>query len=445
MSKGKSITLLSILSAIIAFVLVMTFIRFPVGIYNYNSLLGAIDLDYDLAGGTAYTLTLADDNENEVSDVNAVIDVLEYRLGELGYGAYSVKALKSMEEGVEEYSIRIETKTTDTLDKDIEVVAKYGQLKFFGGTNKDEITTEILQDRKVIQSAKYNGEVTAGNFEISIEFTQASYDELVKLINENSTYYLKITLGETEDGQENVLFQDQINKDYFNKRVMPLYTTNANVAKQMALQMQSGGLAYKYKISNPSEISSPYGQDVALKCAVTIITIAVVMMILMIITYKGFGVIVSLSELLFVLILGWLLIGVPNITLNIGGVIGFICAIILCNVSMIILAGRIKEELINSKKTFKAAVKKGFKQALVPTINVNVVAGLISLAVLALTKGVVQCFAIVLGIGAVVSLLASLVFARMYNALITPLVKDKEKFFGFNKLENNQIEEAKGE
>ena len=66
MNKGKSITLLSIVSVIIAFVLVMTFIVFPVGVKNYNSLLGAVELDYDLEGGVAYTLTLSKDNEEEV-------------------------------------------------------------------------------------------------------------------------------------------------------------------------------------------------------------------------------------------------------------------------------------------------------------------------------------------------------------------------------------------
>ena len=258
MGKGKSITLLSILSVIVAFVLVMTFIRFPVGIKNYNSLLGARELDYDLAGGTAYTLTLADDNEEEVEDIYEVIDTLEYRLGELGYGAFSVKAIKSMDEGAEDYEIRIETKTTDTLSSDISVVAAYGELKFFGGTSEDAFS-EILTDVKVVDNAKYMGEVTTGSYQIDIEFTKAGYDELIKAIADNSTYYLKITLGEKEDGTENVLFQDDIanTSDYFNKRVMHLYSEVESAARQMALQMNSGGLAYKYDVDDGVEVTSP--------------------------------------------------------------------------------------------------------------------------------------------------------------------------------------------
>ena len=78
MGKGKSITLLTIVSVLMAFVLVMTFARFPVGgVKYYNSLLGAVELDYDLEGGIAYTLTLSKDNEEEVDDVNSVINTLE--------------------------------------------------------------------------------------------------------------------------------------------------------------------------------------------------------------------------------------------------------------------------------------------------------------------------------------------------------------------------------
>ena len=446
MSKGKSLTLLSIISVIIAFVLVMTFISFPVGIYNYNSLLGAVELDYDLEGGKAYTLTLSEDNEEEVDNIDSVIDTLEYRLKELGYGTYSVKALKSTETGVEDYSIRIETKNTQTLAQDMQVVVAYGELKFFGGPSAEEATTEILQDIEVVESAKYNGEVTAGAYEINIKFTKKAYDELVKLIDEAEfDYYLKITLGEATDGQEKVLFQDKIDRSYFKQRQMPLYSENSASARQLALQMQNDGLAYKYDIDDGVVVSSPYGEDAALKCAVAIITLALLLIALLIIVYKGFGITVALSSLLFILCEGWLLIGIPNIVINLGGVIGIMLAVILNFVSMIILVDRIKDEFTAGQKTVKASINKGFKQALKPTIVLNVVAGIIALLLFAFTQGLIQSFAITFGIGAVLSIVSGLLFTRMFNGLIMPLVSDKEKFLGFKRESNTNktiIEEA---
>ena len=49
MKKGRSITLLSLICLVMAFLVVMTFIRFPVGVKNYNGVLGAIEKDYDIA------------------------------------------------------------------------------------------------------------------------------------------------------------------------------------------------------------------------------------------------------------------------------------------------------------------------------------------------------------------------------------------------------------
>ena len=106
MKKGKSITLLTVITLILAFLTVMTFIRFDVGTKTYNSVLGAIDTDYDISGGTAYTLTAAKDNIEVVNDdnVDGVVNTLKARMNALGYQTYAVKAIKV----ADDYERRIE-------------------------------------------------------------------------------------------------------------------------------------------------------------------------------------------------------------------------------------------------------------------------------------------------------------------------------------------------
>jgi len=162
----------------------------------------------------------------------------------------------------------------------------------------------------------------------------------------------------------------------------------------------------------------------------------------MVIVYKGFGITVALASLLSILAQGWLLIGVPNIVLNMGGVVGVIMATVVNALAMVILAERVREEFVTTQKTAKAAVNKGFKSALVPVINLCVVSIVFALALFAFTSGVIKGFAITFGIGCAVALISSLVFTRMYNALITPLVKDKEKFLGFKRQANVSVEEV---
>ena len=58
MKKGTSVVLLSIISVLMAIVMVFAFIRFPVGTERYNSFLGAIELDYGMSDSAVYTLEL---------------------------------------------------------------------------------------------------------------------------------------------------------------------------------------------------------------------------------------------------------------------------------------------------------------------------------------------------------------------------------------------------
>lgn len=436
MSKKKSITLLSIVSVLVAFVLVMTFIRFPIGVKNYNSVIGAIDLDYDLQGGTAYTLTLSEDNEKEIENIDDVIDTLEYRLSALGYNTYSIKALKSTDESVKDYDIRIATKDTDTLASDIAVVAAFGEVEFFGGTSANP-TTEILEDVDVIESSKYVGSVSDTEktyYQVSISFTKAGYDGLMELINgaeDGSSYYLEIKLGDT------VLLSgaNAISESDFTKKTLNVYIGSESSAKQMALQIGTGGLAYQYEISDPVSVSSPYGKNLDTMSAIVIGTLVVVLMVALIVLYRGLGIIGSLSLLLFILIETLMLIAIPGIVLSIGGVIGIAFATVLTAIGIAYTLNTIKTEYANSERTVLAAIKKGFKDTLIPIINAGVVAGIIAILLFAFVNGTLRCFAITFGVGVVVGLIATLLFARMYTALILPIVANKEKFLKLERAE----------
>lgn len=449
-SKIRSVILLSILSVIMAAVLVFTFLRFPVGISNYNSAVGAIDLDYDVEGGVAYTLTLADDNYNEVEDIEAVIKTFNYRLEKLGYKSFTVKALKNTDDGVKDYSIRIETKNTDSVSADIETVAKYGEVKIYGGTDSSSLGV-ICEDVKVINKAKYLGAISSGDqkmFGLQVEFTDAAFETLMKEIDKASSgYYIDIKFVTEVNGEESEesLFDnggEPIQKSYFEDQSISAYLTDEAETERRALLIGDGGLAYKYEVDEGAIIDSPSGAKVALKALISVLAILVVFMALMLIMYKGLGVITSLSTLLFILGETWLMIGVPGITFSFGGLIGMIIATLLCAISMVVISKRVKEEFANSEKTAMAAIKKGFAQALAPTASIHVLAGIVAILLFAFTSGVVQCFAITMGIGVVVSLIASLGFTRMFSAIILPLADDKEKFLRFKRAEVESIEEV---
>ena len=442
MSKGKSITLLSIISVIMAAFLALAFIRFPIGVKDYNSLLGAIKLDYDMAGGVAYTLTIHEDNEKEVKNVDSVIDSIESRLDALGYTTYVVKPIENANKAEADQNndiktdkqIRIEVADSAEVDSAISAVVAYGDLKFYGGTSENP-TTSIMEDIQFIKDASYYGQTENGHI-LTFELSEEGRTAILNEIADSSTYYLKMTCGVDEHGDEIALINSQFDKSILdnNNHVLSLSVSSAESAKQMALLMTEGGIDYRYEISESVAITSPYGQDIGLKSVIAIVALVVVAIALIVLAYKGLSVMLSLAILAFILIEGWMLIAIPGVVVSMGSVAGIIASIIICILSLVVLAQRVKDEFATTEKTAKASITKGFNKAILPTVNLHVVSGMIVLTLFIFAKGFVKAFAITCGIGIVVSLLSCLVFTRMFNSLVLPLVKDKEKFLGFEKL-----------
>lgn len=443
MKKGKAITLLTIVSIIMAFCLVMSFLRFSYGTkYDYNSVLGAINLDYDMAGGTQYTLVLADDYDGDaVEDIYSVLETLSARLKALGYKSYQVTALKEMKEGVEDYSIRIATRSiyydsegnpdTTQLDSDIEAVSAYGTVKFFGGTSSDP-NTEIMNEKTAVAGATYMGQDSSSEtYIVAIKLTDYGNDELVKNIEDadSSTYYLKITLGE-----ETVLFNASITTDSIISNTIYIQSSQESSAKQLALQISTGGLAYEYEIDSSSEITSIFGEKTALYVGVAVGAFFVTVIACLIIIFRGYGIISALSLIAFGLIEMGMLVAVPGIILSFPGVIGIVLATILAVDGVVVTAKRITEEY-KKGKTVKASVKTGFGRAFRPVLNSCVIVEIFALLLFAFTSGTVQCFAITLAIGTVVAFISSVLLLRMFTELILPLSNDKESFLNLKREE----------
>ena len=439
MKKGKSITLLSIIGVIMAFLLVITFLQFPFGAKeNFTGILGGIDLDYSLAGGTSYTLTLDDDGE-DVEDVQAVADTIGYRLRELGYQDYSIKFSKSNVEGVKDYDIIIETRGVldesgreqrDKLNSDIQVAAAYGEIKIFAGEAENP-TEQVLEDVKVIKDAAYVGKYTdeqqVVHYQVLITFTDEAY-EFIKSGLEKGTFYMKVALGD----EELLSGAEPLDLEYFVDRSIAFTTTDETTAQQMALKIKTGGLAYKYTVSNGVSVTSPYGENVATKSAIVIGALLLVLAVAFVVLYKGYGIISGVSLIAFTLVELLMLIAVPNIRLAIGGVIGMAIALVLCADGMLVLSKRFSEEYA-SGKTVKACIKAGFKRSLAPVLFVCGTAIVISLLTFAFGFGSLRNFGIVLGIGSAIAIVINLLFVRLLIALFLPLLKKPEAFLNLKR------------
>lgn len=434
MKKGKAITLISVISVILAIWLVLSFVRFSVGIHNYNSVIGTIGLDYDVNGGLTYELTFDKENESsEVNDVSGVIETLSARLDSLGYKAYEISAYKDATKDVKDYSIRINLKgstgVASTVLADVKAVAAYGTLRFYGGTEENP-SEEILTDGTVVSDAKYFGE-NNGSYLAEINLTDYGYDTLKTLIGDNSSYYLRITLGD-----EDVL-NSSLSSDGFTGKTLYITSNSESGAKQIAMQISTGGLAYRYVVSEDVMIAeSPYGSSAALYMWLSMAALFVVIVAALIAVFGGFGVISSLSMIFYALLETTLMIAIPGIYLSVAGFIGMGLAAILTADGLVITLKRIREEFANGK-TVKASVKTGYKRAFMPVLGINVVAAISGLMMFAFAGGALVSFAITFAVGAVVSFISTVLISRLFTESILPLIGNKEKFLSLKRDDNN--------
>lgn len=433
MKKGKAITLFSIIAVIMVLAIVFTFVPFPIGIKNYNSVVGAIDLDYDINGGVSYTVSLDRENEEEVKDVNEVLSTLSQRLNSLGYKSYSLTAVKEANEAVEDYSIRLSLKKTENVESDVKAVFAYGSIKFYGGTSESP-TTEIMNEGKAVKNAYYAGVSTESSstpYITTVEFTDYGYKTLKSALDANENYYLKITLGEDE------LLNGAISSSAITNKSVSVNVKSEAAARQFAMQIKTGGLSYKYNLDDLTQVNAAplLGENIPVYAAAALGVLFAVIVAAMIVLFRGYGIIGGLSLLLFEILELAFLIAIPGIVVSFAGLVGIGVATVICADGLVIVVKRIREEYMMGK-TVKASVKTGYRRSLFPVLGTNLITLFIGLMIFALTSGAVQALGITLAIGSVLSFVSVILFSRMFTELLLPMTDKKEKFLKLKREDN---------
>lgn len=421
MNKKKSIALLSVIAIVMVVLTVLTFARFQIPAYKngtriYQSFLGAVSLDQDLEGGVAYELTLVEDVSSEDEDIeeNEVINTLQKRLSALGYDNAVVKAFRKSD--TDAFSYRIEMRNTSSVATDISVVAAYGEIEFADGDST------YIMGADAVKSAKYTSQGGTSHY-VELKFTSEGLATLKEALNSaESDFTLKIKLGDDE------LFSSTLKEDYIQDNAIYITSQSAETAKQLALQISSGGLKYEYEVSEQMSITSALGNNASEMIFWAVCAAVLVMFIASIVIYGGFGFIADLTVFAFILIEILMMILVPGITLNIGGVIGIIASIILTFDGMFFIMNRIRKEYANGK-TVKASVKAAYGKSIFAVLDVNIIFAAFALLVYFICSGNVQCFAITFGIGAVISALATMFFSQLLVNVFIPLFKGKSEGF----------------
>lgn len=445
MGKKKSIALLSVISVVIAILIVMTFASFRVGeVSRYTSLLNYVDLSGDLEDGYSYVI---EHSEDDVEDINIddVVKTLEARLEALNYSDYKITLLSDGFDS--DCKIRLDIEAKDSASTDIESIIAYGDVVFYGGVKGSE--EEIASGASLLDDVYYYGQEIEGDFPIVVDFTNDGYRTILDAIETfeaeqaegetDSAFNLKVVLGDDNELINMPISSDDF-KRYQNGEMMLNGPKTEADAERFAFQMITGGLKYKYEIVNDLGVNTGgiriitplMGINVAslLVWAIGISIIAVI--VALCVMYRGLGIAMSIAYIAQALMQMLMLYLVPGITVSFGSVMGIIFALIVGAVSAFMFADKVKKEYAQGK-TMRASIKYAYGKPALTALDMHVTAGVLALALFIFSNSAVKAFAITFGIGIVLSGIASILLSHLMVSIMVSVSNGNEKFLALKK------------
>ena len=203
-------------------------------------------------------------------------------------------------------------------------------------------------------------------------------------------------------------------------------------ASNLAALIEGGALPLELEEINSSVQSAKIGYN-ALEMSVYAGIIGLVLVILlMIIAYRGLGVIASVALLFYVLIVINIM-GFAGSVLTLPGIAGFILSVGMAVDANVVIFSRIREE-ITAGKTVRVASQQGFKRAMSTVIDSQVTTLIAAVILYEIGTSAVKGFAWTFMIGIVVSIFTAVAVTQLYVNLFANSRKyAKKSFFGIRK------------
>lgn len=256
-----------------------------------------------------------------------------------------------------------------------------------------------------LEFAGQGGQVAVANEPIvTITFTAEGADLFEEITTNNVGRQLAIFL----DGE--MVSAPRINEPISGGRAVISGGFTPDEARSLAENLNLGALPVPIELVSTQTIGSGLGEE-ALSAGVYAGMLGFIgLSIFMILWYRLPGVIAVAALTIYMLIMLALFALVP-VVLTAAGIAGFILSIGLAVDANVLIAERIKEEL-RAGKDVEAAVAEGFARAWLAIRDANVTSIIASVVLFWFGTTLIKGFALVLGIGVVVSMFSAITISR---------------------------------
>lgn len=407
-AKGKSTFIFTLCTLAI---IILTFVCFKgvtIGGWEVKSFDQTITKGLDLQGGVSVLLGIQDENVSK-EDLQKTKNLIQLRVNKLGVAETVVTT-----EG--DNRIRVDIPGEYNSQGIVDSLSKTGNLTFKSPDGKVLLTGKDVKEATAILSQQ------SSKPEVSLELN----DEGTKKFAEATGQYLNQRISINMDNEQltNPLVQSQIT----NGKAVITGMSSMDEAKNIAGLINSGALPVTIKALSQQTVGAQLGAT-ALPNAVKAGVVGVGLIFLfMIIYYRVPGFIASIALTLYITLVLLIFVEI-GATLTLPGIAGFLLTIGMAVDANVLIFERIREELRRGVSS-KAAVKKGFENALSSIVDSNVTTIIAALVLYFMGSGAVKGFAITLLIGIVVSLFTALVVTKfLMNLALNMGILKKPSYF----------------
>jgi preprotein translocase subunit SecD len=185
-------------------------------------------------------------------------------------------------------------------------------------------------------------------------------------------------------------------------------------ANDLAILLRAGALPAPLTIIEERTVGPGLGQDSIEKGELAAYVGAIMVIVFMLLTYRLFGVFANLAVAINVAMIFGLL-SLLNATLTLPGIAGIVLTVGIAVDSNVLIYERIREEL-RGGRTAISAIDSGFKRALPTILDSNITTFIAAAVLFYIGTGPVRGFAVTLGIGIITTLFTAYLFTRLIVA-----------------------------
>jgi protein-export SecD/SecF family membrane protein len=383
--------------------------------YDFYWVAGTVKLGLDLEGGTL-AIYNADLSEFETSDSDEANRAMEGTITNLSNILFSKGYTEAVVTRQGDSSIRVEVPAVNDSEQLMSLLGEPAVLEF-----KDPDGNIVITGAKHVSDAyptAYNG-----YYAIALKFNEAGTQAFATATSNNVGKSISIWINGSE------IMTPTVNEAITNGEAVITGNYTYDNANEISLQIKAGTFEVPLTPTQVTTISPTLGQN-ALKYGIIAGFIGLLLvMVIMIVVYRGLGMVASLALLFYTTILVYLLAIVPWVQLTLPGIAGIILSIGMAVDANVVIFERIKDER-RSAKAIQSSVKAGFKKALVAILDANITTILGAIIMLIFGASAIQSFAITLLIGVILSMFTAIFLSRTFIDISLAFNDTSDAYYG---------------